>query len=192
MFKNGRANANANLHTFIDNPIGTVERSFAVYKYGIYSTLSSTSALTTWGGAFAMDKEIKVHIILDVIVLLLQLVLWGWFCLFLIPLPLVPFCFALIIVLSVAFSLRIFRWCRIAFDVRFKDAEIVYTKSYRFAAREKINDFSKLRYSKIYFDDDNLKKDFIYFGNEVFKNGDLLEIVYYPKSRYIESIKTKD
>ena len=49
VFKNGRANANANLHTFTDNPIGTIERSFAVYKYGIYSTLSSTSALTTWG-----------------------------------------------------------------------------------------------------------------------------------------------
>ena len=111
---------------------------------------------------------------------------------FLIPLPLVPFCLALIIILSIAFSLRIFRWCRIAFDVRFKDPEIVYTKSYRFAAREKINDFFKPRYSKIYFDDDNLKKDYIYFGNEVFSHGVLLEIVYYPKSRYIESIKRKD
>ena len=49
VFKNGRANANANLHTFTDNPIGTIKKSFAVYKYGIYSTLSSTSALTTWG-----------------------------------------------------------------------------------------------------------------------------------------------
>jgi hypothetical protein len=144
------------------------------------------------GGVLGMDKKIKVHIILDVIVMLVQLVLWGWYCLFFIPLLLVPFCLALIIILSIAFSLRIFRWCRIAFDVRFKDAEIICTKGYRFATREKINVFFKPRYSKIYFDDDNLRKDFIYFGNEVFRHGVLLEIVYYPKSRYIESIKRKD
>ena len=47
IFKNSRANAN--LHTFMDNPYGIVEKSFAVFKYGIYSTISSTSLLTIKG-----------------------------------------------------------------------------------------------------------------------------------------------
>lgn len=50
IFKNGRSNANANLHTFIDNPIGIIESYFATYKYGIYSTVSSTTSLAIYGG----------------------------------------------------------------------------------------------------------------------------------------------
>ena len=50
IFKNGRSNANANLHTFMDNPIGIIESYFATYKYGIYSTVSSTTSLAIYGG----------------------------------------------------------------------------------------------------------------------------------------------
>lgn len=50
IFKNKPAYANANLNTFIDNPIGTVQKHFRVYQYGIYSTMSSTAFLSVFGG----------------------------------------------------------------------------------------------------------------------------------------------
>ena len=42
VFKNSHDYVNANLHTFIDNPFGIVESSFNVFRYGVYSTISST------------------------------------------------------------------------------------------------------------------------------------------------------
>ena len=41
VYKNSRSFGNANLHTFADNPVGTVELTFKVFKYGIYSSISS-------------------------------------------------------------------------------------------------------------------------------------------------------
>ena len=134
-----------------------------------------------------MDKRIKKHILFDIIIMSIQLVFWGCMCL---VHPIIALVVGIpIVALFFAFLLRTIRWCRIALDVRHKNPEVIHTKGYRFATREQINDFFNLRYSKVFFDDENLKKDFIYFENEVFSHGDLLEIVYYEKSRFIKSIK---
>ena len=50
VFKNSWSYANANLHTFMDAPLYTVEKSFGVYRNGFYSTVSSTVSLTIYGG----------------------------------------------------------------------------------------------------------------------------------------------
>ena len=49
VYKNSRSLGNVNMHTFTDNPLGTVERTFSLYKYGIYSTVSSTLSLSVYG-----------------------------------------------------------------------------------------------------------------------------------------------
>ena len=87
---------------------------------------------------------------------------------------------------------RSIRWLRIIFDVARNKPQITYTKGFRFAKREYINYFSKKAlYSEVYFDDKTLKKnkEYVYFDLCAFRQGELLEIVYYPKSRYIKSIR---
>ena len=42
IYQNSRSYGNANLHTFDDNSLETVELTFKVFKYGVYSTISST------------------------------------------------------------------------------------------------------------------------------------------------------
>ena len=87
---------------------------------------------------------------------------------------------------------RSVRWLRIIFDVVLNKPQIAYTKGFRFAKREYINDFSKKAlYSEVYFDDKMLKKnkEYVYFEVCTFKHGELLEIIYYPKSRYIKSLR---
>ena len=42
VFGNSHDYVNANLNTFMDNPWGIVNSSFNVFRYGFYSTLSST------------------------------------------------------------------------------------------------------------------------------------------------------
>ena len=46
---NSREYANANLNTFKDNPLGSVESAFFAFDNGVYSTITSTSVLTIVG-----------------------------------------------------------------------------------------------------------------------------------------------
>ena len=43
VFKNSHDYVNANLNTFMDNPFGVVSASFNVFRYGVYSIISSTA-----------------------------------------------------------------------------------------------------------------------------------------------------
>ena len=92
--------------------------------------------------------------------------------------------------LLIPYFSRTIMWIKIAYDIKFREPQVIYTKGYRFSKREYINDFSKKAiYSRVFFDDKNLKKDYFYFQSDVFRHGELLELIYYPRSRYIESIK---
>ena len=49
VFKTSRSLANTNLHIFANDPVRAVESNSALYKYGIYSTVSSTASLLIYG-----------------------------------------------------------------------------------------------------------------------------------------------
>ena len=49
VFKNSRSYANANLNTFADSPVRVLEHSFKGFRYGIYSTVTSTSYTSIYG-----------------------------------------------------------------------------------------------------------------------------------------------
>ena len=96
-------------------------------------------------------------------------------------------------ILFVSFFKRTFRWIRILLDILFKKPNVIYTRGYRFSTREHVNNISKKAfYSKIFFDDKKLKKDYYCFDEAIYRHGELLKISYYPNSRYIEAISRVD
>ena len=50
LFNNPHTYRNAGFNTYNDNKQGIVENAFAMFRYGVYSTFTSTSALTIYGG----------------------------------------------------------------------------------------------------------------------------------------------
>jgi hypothetical protein len=67
----------------------------------------------------------------------------------------------------------------------------ITTKGYRFALRQPVDiflDIFNICYSEILFDDVRLKGKYVFFDSSVFQHGERLEIVYYPRSKYIKSI----
>ena len=86
------------------------------------------------------------------------------------------------------------RWISIAISCAFFTPKTALTKGYRFAMKDDgmlVDTNSKQCFFKIYFDDSQLRGGYIYLNNDAhnFKNGKLLEIVYYPRSKYIVAIR---
>ena len=132
-------------------------------------------------------KKFIVHIILDLIVgwaLICGGIYFGltWsFLLLIYTIPLVCW-----------YSARTFIWIRMAIDVLFSTPISITTKGYRFALRQRVYPLllkSTFHYSEILFDDVRLKGKYVFFDNSVFRHGEKLEIVYYPRSKYIKSIE---
>lgn len=83
------------------------------------------------------------------------------------------------------------RWARVGFDILFSKPRTEATKAYRYAYRERIYPFmpkSIWHYSIVKFNDINLKGDYIFLGEALFRGGVELEITYYPRSKYIVAI----
>ena len=106
------------------------------------------------------------------------------------------FMFFIIILIAIIFAFRSFKWLLIGLDVLFAKPKTIITKGYRSTERELIYILgnsrirpSKYFYSVIRFDDDQLKGKYISFDYPSFRHGEPLEIIYYPRSKYIVSIK---
>lgn len=81
-------------------------------------------------------------------------------------------------------------WLPIAFAVRFSKPKTITTKGYRSAYRMPVSPRkTKHHYSVILFDDPNLKGKYYSLDEALFRHGEELEIIYYPRSRYICSIQ---
>ena len=52
LFNNPHTYRNASFNTYNDNKSGIVENTFAVFKYGVYSSITSTFSLLVYGGLF--------------------------------------------------------------------------------------------------------------------------------------------
>ena len=100
--------------------------------------------------------------------------------------------------LIVWYSVRTWKWILFIFEYLFLKPRSLTTKGYRCTYRVPIYVLQgewgrqRIRYSKIYFDDDRLgKKAYIFLGEAVYSGGGELEIIYYPKSRIIKQISKK-
>ena len=92
-------------------------------------------------------------------------VLYAWLCN---PIKFVFFTIPLLLVFQVYFP-RTLMWIRIGFDMLFRKPQTIRTKGYRFAKREYVSDLSRKElYSRVFFDDDRLKKEYYFFESDVF------------------------
>ena len=92
-----------------------------------------------------------------------------------------------------------FVWVRIVFCVIFSKPTTVITKGYRYRegcpayyhVNSRFGRSTKFNYSKIYFDDKRFKRNcgYIFLENRLFRNGEPIEVIYYPRAKYIKSIR---
>ena len=91
------------------------------------------------------------------------------------------------------YIVRTFKWLRILFDKMFSKPQTMLTKGYRLMYREKaaaiFRDKKSPSYSVVLFNDNRLLGKYIYLDTFHFEAGVELEILYYPRSKYIVSIK---
>ena len=95
--------------------------------------------------------------------------------------------------------IKTFVWGRIVFCVIFSKPTTIITKGYRysegctvyFPVDSRFGRSNKFYYSKIYFDDKRFKRNcgYIFLENRLFRNGNPLEVIYYPRVKYIKSIR---
>ena len=129
----------------------------------------------------------KIHIIVDIVTMWTFVVLAIYLGIAVSKIY-IFFAFPLVI----WFFVRTLKWLRIAFDVFFSTPLTISTKGFRFSYRDRIYalDITKtLFYSVVMFDDAKLKGKYVYLETAMFCHGEILEITYYPKSKYIKSIK---
>ena len=132
-------------------------------------------------------NNIKLHIVLDMLIMItfLSVVVYigtissVLYLVFSLPLALFYFC-------------KIVYWIFVLADVLFSKPIKITTKSYRYSYREKIYFYlpqSRYFYSIVLFDDIRMRGKYVYFGYPTFHHGEMLTIIYYPKSKYIKSIE---
>ena len=108
-----------------------------------------------------------------------------------------------IIICSLSPICNTFFWLRVAYDIKFSEPQKTVTKGYSNYYNKDLYDFlyrfksySARKYicfySKIRFDDKRLIGWFVYFDQPTFKHGEPIEVVYYPRSKYIKSISRLD
>ena len=98
---------------------------------------------------------------------------------------------------------RTVKWTCVLYDVKFSKPETVYTKGFRNYGREPLmpilsgSRYSKNRYNRtgyyttVRFDDQKFKGWYTYFDFAYdFKHGQCIEVVYYPISKHIVSMRT--
>ena len=77
-------------------------------------------------------------------------------------------------------------------DIKSREPQTIITKGYSKIVRHPVYILQiseKLMYSVVTFCDVRLKGKYIYLENDMYQDGDELEITYYPRSKYITSIK---
>ena len=138
-------------------------------------------------------KKIKKHIILDVITMWLFASIC--LCYAIVKDSILIFCGT--IPLIIWYSTRTYRYCLILMDVLFSEPRCVLTKGYRFAVSERVYalDITKnIHYYYVLFNDKKLndgrfKDKYIFFEARPFSGGELLEVTYYKRSKFILDIK---
>ena len=134
-----------------------------------------------------MTRKIQLHIVLDLVIgwgLIAVGIYFGVTASILYIVYEIP--------LIIWYGIRAFMWLRILFDVFISKTETILTKGYRYSYRERVYPLipkSRPRYSVILFDDVRLKGKYIYLDEALFSGGVELEVIYYPRSKYIKEIK---
>ena len=131
-------------------------------------------------------KKMKLHIVLDLVIgwmLICSAVYFGIVRNFLFLVFVLP--------LFIWYAVRTLKWLKIVFALMFTNPQVVKTKGYRYSYRERAYQLipnTALRYSVLLFDDVALKGEYVFMGDSIFRHGEKLEIIYYPRAKYIKSI----
>ena len=168
-----------------------------ILRYGIImeQKLNSTGlefCVFKFKGEHISVKKIKKHIILDIILMWL-LIFAGIY----IGIKNSPILIFYSVILSIWYIYRTYRYCLIFMDVLFSEPRCVLTRGYRFAVSERVYalDLTKnIHYYYVLFDDKTLndgrfKDKYIFFEARPFRGGDLLQVTYYKRSKFILDIQ---
>ena len=94
------------------------------------------------------------------------------------------------------YIVRTFKWLRILFDKIFSKPVVIRTKQIRDVIRERVapivNSEISPSYSVVRFNDKSLPSKYIYFDECHYKTGEEIEVIYYPRSKYITKITKVD
>ena len=124
---------------------------------------------------------------MDVISMLLFMIITTLWAIFL----KVHLCILILPPLFIHYGRRIFRWVLFLMDSRKNITQTIVTKSYVYNGRYGIYELDitkKIHYSIIKFNDPSLKGEYIDLNDDIYRNGDTLEIVFYKRSKVIKSI----
>ena len=138
-------------------------------------------------------KKIKMHCALDVITMWLFIGICV--CYAIVKDSVLIFCGTLPLIIWYAF--RTYRYFLILIDVLFCEPLCVCTRGYRFAVSERVYalDLTKnIHYYYVLFNDKQLndgrfKDKYIFFEARPFIGGELLEVTYYKRSKFILNIQ---
>ena len=138
-------------------------------------------------------KKIKKHIVLDIITMWIFVSICV--CYAIVKDSILIFCGT--IPLIIWYSTRTYRYGLIFMDVFFSEPQCVHTRGYRFSVSERVYalDLTKnIHYYYVFFNDKQLndgrfKDKYIFFEARPFIGGELLEVTYYKRSKFILDIQ---
>ena len=128
----------------------------------------------------------RKHIILDVVSMWIFLFMGILLAIFVTPLA-----WIFDIFFAIDFWKRTSIWVLFWIESRKDDTQTVITKGYVFRGRYRIYDLDitkKIYYSVIQFNDSRLPGEYIDLSDEMHRQGDTLEVVFYRRSRVIKHI----
>ena len=94
------------------------------------------------------------------------------------------------------YIVRTSRWIRILFNKIFSKPQVIRTKQIRYALRDPAAQIVNLEispsYSVVRFNDKRLPGEYIYLDECHYRTGEEVEVIYYPRSKYITKITKVD